>query len=318
MRRLHDAQKIALLYGGLNGFRVSRLIFLSIAGQAAHFSLNHSGFNGMITIRNLRPGIFASGLLLTAFGFVSTAMWKVVFWPPLIFLSGLIGLSLVTAFALKKLFGCTLATAAGFFWLLLLVYFCGLAATISVAILGLSAMALGSMLLPVPVGARPALSILVGLAILSGFIGWLLPFPLHYRIGYLLLLLLLIAWRRADIAMLMKSMAGSWRGATGESAALAILAISVLGVASTFAWTPVIHSDDLSYHLGLPTQLHDLGYYSMAAASNVWSVSAWSGDVVQGMAYLLGNSEAHGAVSVLWAGLTVALLWKLGESLGLN
>lgn len=92
----------------------------------------------------------------------------------------------------------------------------------------------------------------------------------------------------------------------------------VVFAASAWAWLPTTLYDDLAYHLALPSQLAQLGYYRMDVASNVWALAPWAADVLQAMAQVVAGTEARGAVDMLWFGLSCTLIWQLCKTLSLS
>ncbi|WP_139350384.1 hypothetical protein [Rhodanobacter sp. B04] len=262
--------------------------------------------------------LFAAGFLLAAIGFVGNAMWRQIPWSPAALLAGLALVSLLLAYGLARLFQCQAATSAAAVWLGALVYFAGISPFASVLLITVAALAIGSVLVPKGWDARVPLSVLAGLALLCGIVGWLLPFPLHGHAVYTLALLAVIILRRRAVLDMVAPLSRSWTAAVAGSPWAALLGVLVLGLVSTCAWVPTIHYDDLAYHLGLPYQLETLGYYRMDAGSRVWAVSAWAGDVLQGMAQVVAGGESRGPVDVLWLMLTVTMMWKLCEALQLS
>lgn len=268
--------------------------------------------------RSISWMLFVAGFLLAAIGFVVNSMWREL---PLDAVAQMLGVALgclLIAWIVKRLLRCTLATAAATVWLFALVYYTGWSALAAVSLVAVAALALGSMLVRGDMEARAPLSILVGLALLCGLDGWLLPYPIHYQATYLVVLLLVIALRWRAVVELIRPVSMSWRSAVNAAPAAAVLTVMVLGSVSMFAWAPTIHNDDLAYHLGLPTQLQHLGYYTMAARSDVWAVSAWAADVLQGIVRLLSDTDARGSVDMLWLLLAACLMWKLGRQLGMR
>ncbi|OOG37405.1 hypothetical protein B0E51_16245 [Rhodanobacter sp. C05] len=262
--------------------------------------------------------LFAAGFLLVAMGFIGNAMWRQIPWSPVALLAGLSLVSLILAYGLGRLFHCQAATSAAAVWLGALVYFAGISPFASVLLIAVAALAIGSVLVPKGWDARVPLSVLAGLALLCGIAGWLLPFPIHSRAVYTLALLAIIILRWRAVLDMVAPLSRSWTDAVASSPWAALLAVLVLGMISTCAWVPTIHYDDLAYHLGLPYQLETLGYYRMDAGSRVWAVSAWAGDVLQGMAQVVAGGESRGPVDVLWLILIVAMMWKLCEALQLS
>lgn len=272
----------------------------------------------LMNTRSISWVLFAGGFLLAAVGFVANSMWRELPWNATAQMFGVALVCLTVAWGLARLFHCSLATAAAVVWLLTLIYYTGWSTSAAVLLIAVAALALGSIVVPADTDARAPLSILTGLALLCGLDGWLLPYPIHYRATYFVALLLLIALRWRSVVELIRPISVSWRAAVKTSSAAAVLAVMLLGTASLFAWAPTLHNDDLTYHLGLPTQLQQLGYYTMSAGSNVWALSAWAADVLQGIVRLLAGTDARGCVDMLWLLLTASLLWKLGHRLGMR
>lgn len=261
--------------------------------------------------------LFWLGCALTVAGSVFNGMWNSVPWAEAALLGGLGLAAALIGWVLKRVAGLAFATSAGVVWLLALIYFAGFAPFAAVVLLALAGLALGSLLVPAGWPARGGLSILAGLALISGTMGWLLPFPVHGRIAYLIVLLALVAARWRVLADMLRPMPEVWRSAVTQAPAAMWLAVMVVGVATTCAWLPTIHYDDLAYHLGLPSQLVSLGYYKMDAASNLWAVSAWAADVLQAATWLLAGHESRGMLDAFWLLLGLVLVWQLCEALDL-
>ncbi len=258
-----------------------------------------------------------TGFAFAVAGFLSNGLWHVIGWAPTMELARLALLTLLVAVAVRRFTGQFMATSAAIVWLIALVYFGGIASCFAVALLALASMALGSMVIPSGWGARGAISTLVGLALIVGVAGWLLPFPVHYRAVYVVLLLAMLVLRWRAVGEMLHPLASRWSNAVALSPRAACLGVMVVGLISTSLWMPTIHYDDLSYHLGLPSQLISLGYYQMNAGSNVWAVAPWAADVLQGITWLIAGQESRGAVDGLWLLLTLVLMWQLCAALEL-
>jgi hypothetical protein len=178
-------------------------------------------------------------------------------------------------------------------------------------------MALGSTVIPEGVPARGVLSVLTGLSVIAGLTGWLLPFPVHYRVTYLIVLLALVFLRWRAIGEMLRPMSAAWRGAVVQAPVSACFAVLVVGIVTTCAWLPTVHYDDLAYHLGLPSQLASLGYYKMDAGSDLWAMSAWAADVLQGVVGLIAGHVSRGMLDASWLVLALVLMWQLCATLEL-
>lgn len=261
--------------------------------------------------------LFAAGCALALSGFVGNRMWQALPWGPAGVLAGL-GLAVgLLAWVAGRATGLAPATAAAALWLLALACSAGLASLAAVCLLGLVALALGGAFIPADWPARAALSMLLGLAWLAGVTGWLLPFPVFDPAACLAMSAIVLVLSRRALPGLLGTLPTVWRNAVAGAPVAMWFAVMVAGLASTCAWFPTVHYDDLAYHLGLPSQLASLGYYKMDAASNLWAVSAWAGDVLQGLAWLLAGHESRGVLDVLWLVLGLALIWRLCAELEL-
>jgi len=257
------------------------------------------------------------GCALVVVGFVTNSMWNNVPWAEAALLGGLGLAAALIAWALKRLTGAALATSTALVWLLALVYYAGFASFAAVALLAVASLALGSLFIPADWPARGTLSILAGLALISGVVGWLLPFPVHGRAAYCIVLLAMILVRWRVIGEVLRPMPQAWRAAVAAAPVGMWLAVMGTGIATTCAWMPTVHFDDLAGHLALPSQLVSLGYYKMDAASQVWAVTAWASDVLQGVAWLVAGRESRGMLDAFWLLLGLALMWRLCEALDL-
>ena len=261
---------------------------------------------------------FAAGLVLLSIGFTINGMWKGIPWGPDALLGGVVLASLALALVTGSLLRCSTATASLVIWLAALGYFCGVSSCGAIALIGASAIGLGTLLVPDGAGAWASMALLVGIGVLVGTVSWLLPFPIHFRAVYVtaLLAISLIRWR--SIVAVLRVVPEAWERSVDDAPAAALFAVSTLGAVSTCAWLPTVHFDDLAYHLALPAQLNALGYYQMNAGSSVWAVSAWAADVLQGVAWLVAGNESRGAIDILWLSLASTLIWKLCEALDLQ
>lgn len=261
--------------------------------------------------------LFWVGCGLAIAGFVANGMWNSVPWAEAALLAGL-GLAVtLMAWAMRRPTGLAMATCAGLVWLLALIYFAGAASFAAVVLLSLAGIALGSLFIPADCSARGALSILAGLALIGGVTGWLLPFPVHGRVTYSVALLAMILMRWRVVSEVLRPIPQAWRVAVATAPVGMWLAVTVAGIATTCAWMPTVHFDDLAGHLALPSQLASLCYYKMDAASQVWAVTAWGADVLQGVTWLVAGHESRGMLDAFWLLTCLVLIWHLCEALDL-
>lgn len=178
------------------------------------------------------------------------------------------------------------------------VVYAGIGTVVAGMLLSLAAFGIGTRLAGgVP---SPAISLLVGLAVLSALVGWLLPFPIHRRWAYLLLVALVIAWRARALATLLRDAATSLREGASRHPAWAILTITATTVSSLGLWLPSLNYDDNAVHLILPAQLLADGHYHLDVQSQSWAVAPWANNVLHAAAAMLAGHEARAAVAALW------------------
>jgi hypothetical protein len=255
--------------------------------------------------------------LLTVFGFLFHSTWRNVAVFTVVDYA-LIAAAITTIAGLvwmvqRRRF---VATAAGA-WLVALACFAGLGPTAAALVIAAVALGLGTLLVADDEPAPAELALLAGLGIICAAVGWLLPFPIHRPWVYLLVAALVISLRRRAIVSAVRPLGSRFVSAIDQAPVAAFVAITCVGIASTAAWLPTAQSDDVSYHLALPWQLQELGYYRMAAGDSLWAVAPWASDVVHAIAQLLAGSEARGAVNGVWLLLICGTLWQLGLLLGL-
>ncbi|RZA21813.1 MAG: hypothetical protein EOP93_01975 [Lysobacteraceae bacterium] len=260
--------------------------------------------------RQLPAFLLWAGMAACAVGLVVHRMWEVMPFPRFFEHVLLALLALLAAWPLQRWLHWTRAIALAAVWLLALVVFAGPAPMLAVAMLAAAAIALGSLVVAGPV-ALP-----LGLAIIAGALGWVLPLPIHHRATYALACIALIAWRRRAIG---DACGVAWRqfqAAASSAPAAATAAILLLGLASTATWLPTVQSDDVTYHLGLPWQLQETARYAMDPTLQVWALAPWAGDVLQGVAQVLAGGEARGALDALWLCVTAVGMLALAAALG--
>lgn len=256
-----------------------------------------------------------AGVLACVAGFVLHRMWAVLPANRCADLLALAALAIAVAAALRRWRGWTWANALAAVWLTALVFFVGVPATLATALVAMAATGLGSLLLPRETAARGVLALPVGLVLIGGTLGWLLPLPIHRWYAYLPILLAICAWRAGSLREIVVAARQDWNAAITAAPWPAAGAVLALGLASIGAWLPTMQADDLARHLGLPTQLQWHGFYVLDPMQQFWALSPWLGDVLQGVAQVLAGREARGAVDALWVMSTAASLWCLAATL---
>jgi len=258
--------------------------------------------------------VFA-GVLACAIGLITHSMGAAIPWPRLANALVLCGMSIAAAALLRRWRDWQWANALALVWFVALVVFCGVLPVAATLLIAAAATALGACLIPSTTSARAVLALPVGLALIAGVDGWLLPLPIHRVYVYLPLLLALCIWRRRDLRALLGDAWERTQDAVDKAANAAAFAVLVLGLASTGAWLPTMQADDLAYHLALPSELLRHGFYSPDPSHQIWALAPWLGDVLHGIAQVLAGREARGAVDMLWIVSAAAATWHLGAAL---
>lgn len=158
---------------------------------------------------------------------------------------------------------------------------------------------------------------LVGVFFLTGVVGWLLPFHVHARVVYSLVLAAIIWIERRAARVLFANLREGVSGAltlTPVSAGFALIAVFA---SLTTTWLPSIQFDDLAYHSMLPSQLMSLGYYRFDLSTQVWATAPWGSDIVHAVIGVIANEESRGSVNLAWFLFSCCALWSLSARLGL-
>lgn len=253
------------------------------------------------------------GALLLAAGLLSTPLLSA--WPDSR-TGELAVLALATAglaHLVRRIASCRYATALLGIWLLLLLLFAGPVAGVAALAMLLAALCIGLGLFP---QQPPGLQASAGLVVLAALLGWSLQLPIHFPWIHAAGCLALLAWQRHALLATVASARQHWSRAASAAPRSAALAVMVLGLASTACWLPTLQYDDLAYHLRLPWQLMEHGYYQPVPEHQVWAMAAWGGDVLQAMAQVMARGEARGPLNAVWLALLGSGAWQLATRLG--
>ena len=253
------------------------------------------------------------GPVALAIGFVAERLWRTFPASRALETILLAVIAMTIAWCVRRLSGMRMATAVASVFAAALIVFAGPLEILSAALLAAAAVCIGT---SIGRGRPDAVTLLVGLSALTGVLGWLIPFPIHYRAIYVALLVVPIVLRRAQLASDVRGLARDWQAAIDASPHAATFAVLVIGLCSAGCWFPTLQYDDLAYHLGLPSQLSALHYYRLDAQSQIWALAPWSGDIAHGIAQLVAGREARGALDALWLLALMALVWRCCRLLG--
>ncbi len=224
-------------------------------------------------------------------------------------------LALAAAWPLQRWLRWSRASALAAVWLFALTMVVGLVPVLAAGLLALAALAIGRWSKPPGMLGGAAISTIVGLMLIAGLTGWVVTLPLHHVWVWLALLLAVIALKRNALRQMARATTHGWREAVTSAPHAAAFAVMLLGLASTACWLPAMQMDDLTYHLGLPTQLMQHARYAPAPEFQVWSFAPWAGDILHGIVFTLSQQQAHSALNALWLALAAAAAWSIVSSL---
>ena len=267
--------------------------------------------------RNFIPAtLILAGFAACLVGLIVHRMDRVLPWARFSDTLVLAIVSILCAWPLRRFARWPWAIALAAPWLIAVVTFSGFRPAIAAALVATAAISLGTLIVPRETPARITLALAGGLALMAGIDGWLLSFPIHHAFVYAPVLLAICALRRRELIDVCSDASRSLLAAVEATPLLASIAVLVLGIASMGAWLPTVQSDDLVYHLALPSQLLAHGVYLPDPHHQIWALAPWSADVLQGIAEVLAGGESRGAIDALWLFTAAAALWSLARAFG--
>lgn len=158
-------------------------------------------------------------------------------------------------------------------------------------------------------------SVLGGLGIIIGVIGWLLPVPVHSTVSSLVVLALLVIAGRRQLAESTLTLASEWNRVASALPVISFLSVAVLGFAAVFVWLPSLNPDDNAAHLLLGNQLLADGYSRLDASTQISSVAPWFNNVIQALLVLVSGAEARSATGLVWLLFGCAGAFRLAKAL---
>lgn len=253
----------------------------------------------------------AAGGIATAAGLIAHGTWRALPAERFALSLALAALALAAAWPLRRWLRWSQATALAAALLVALTVYAGLLPVIATGLLGAAALAIGLRLTPGGLPARGAIAGIVGLLAVAGLCGWVVRLPVHRLWLWLPLLLAIVACERHALRRCALELRDGWRETVSSAPRAAAATVLLFGLASTACWLPSLQMDDLTYHLGLPSQWRAHGVYAPDPMGQIWSYAPWAGDVLHGIAGVLARRDAHGALNGLWLALAAGAIWSL-------
>lgn len=254
------------------------------------------------------PWLATAGAAATVLGIAVHGVWRALPAERFALALVLAGIVVALGWPARRWLGWRAASTHVLAWTLALIVYVGPLSVLAVLLLGAAAWCVGERLVPVHAPSRAPLAIAVGLMLIAMLAGWTVTLPIHRPLVWGPVLLAPVALRWRALAAALRATHEAWRAAVDDAPRAASLAVLALGVASVACWIPAMQSDDVGYHLGLPSQWQLLGRYAPDAEVQVWAFAPWAGDVLHGIAAVLSRQEAHGALNALWLAVTAALI----------
>lgn len=195
--------------------------------------------------------------------------------------------------------------------------FAGLSVAAAALLVLSTAAVVGSLLLGADaIARRPLAGLLVGLALVVGATGWLLPFRIHEFPVYAVLACCVLLVGRHQFVDAARQGIRAWGEAADGNPWLAFLTVQVVGFAAMLCWLPSMNPDDNAAHLLLGKQLLAGGYARLDVSSQVFAVAPWFNNVLHGILAVLSGGEARPAVGLIWLVLGCVGAYRLAEALG--
>ncbi|MFN3730478.1 MAG: hypothetical protein ACK4XJ_12335 [Fimbriimonadaceae bacterium] len=164
----------------------------------------------------------------------------------------------------------------------------------------------------------PAVRLVLGLGIVAGLVGWLLPLPIFHPAAAAAVAALAFWFGRARLraewsAWIVDAAADDEGPQDATGAWLWGLAVTL---GSFPAWLPLRNPDDLSFRVGLGYELLEYAHARFDVGTQVWALSPWTSDVLHALLTLLAEGEASGPLSALWVLLAAWLVRGLALRVG--
>lgn len=261
-------------------------------------------------MRRLETGLALAGAAASVVAFCVTGMFD---RQRAILVGVYVALGLAAFVAAWCLRWCTkvsLTTCLAAVWVAALCWFVGAAPVVATIVVVAAARAVGAVCMRT---RSLAIDVVGGLAVIAGLTGWVLTLPVHVAwVWWTAMLVIALSHRH----LLLRDARWQWRRVVRIPWAPAL--VMGVGLMSTACWLPNVQSDDLAYHLSLPTQLLEDAVYRPNVDTQLWAYAPWANDTLHGIVAMLSGRVAHGALNAGWLALVAASAWRLVRACGLS
>ncbi len=164
----------------------------------------------------------------------------------------------------------------------------------------------------------PAVRVVLGLGIVAGLVGWLLPLPIFHPVSAAAVIALTLWFGRSRLhAEWSAWVADTSPRGDDQRGGLGAWAWGLAIVLGSFpAWLPLRNPDDLSYRVGLGYELLEYAHARFDVGTQVWALSPWTSDLLHALLTLIAKGEASGPLSALWVLLAAWLVRGLALRVG--
>ncbi|MDZ4261719.1 MAG: hypothetical protein U1B30_05240 [Pseudomonadota bacterium] len=158
---------------------------------------------------------------------------------------------------------------------------------------------------------------LVGLSAYLVIFGIMIHYPVNYALAYLIILVApFLAFFNFGFRQIIFSRLNLFRFQLREGLYELkywhfLAFVWLVGYVGSYAFLPVVMSDDNNYHLGMWTQLTYHQEYLFDVKSLIWAVSPFSVDLIHSIVSLVVGANARASINLVFYGLLLVGLWGL-------
>lgn len=161
----------------------------------------------------------------------------------------------------------------------------------------------------------PAARLVLGLGLVAGLVGWLLPLPIFHPATAAAVGAMTLWFGRARLRAEWSAWTADTAEESGPRSGAWVWGLAV-ALGSFPAWLPLRNPDDLSFRIGLGYELLEYAHARFDVGTQVWALSPWTSEVLHALLTLTAEGEASGPLSALWVLLVAWLVRGLALRVG--